>query len=368
MRRVFLLTACLLGLGTSGCTSAKPASLLAWDDIARLPRPPADQRIPYGSDPLQFGELRLPAGAGPHPVAVVIHGGCWRSEFDLQHVASASAALARAGVATWTIEYRRLGDPGGGWPGTFEDVGRATDHLRTLAERYALDLGRVVLVGHSAGGHLALWTAARHRVPAGSPIHSPDPLPVRGVVSLAGITDLRTFGAAPGGCSAAVAPLLGGTPAEVPARYAAANPVELLPLGVPIHLVHGSLDPIVSVEQSRSFEARARAAGDASRLWLVEGAGHFELVAPRSAAWSHVERAVQSLIGPAARLAPAPAAAACEHGVARVRSRTSGPVHPVGSKICSTSGSGPELTRGQEGLRQYQWTMRPTSAEETKHT
>jgi acetyl esterase/lipase len=296
IRKILMLLTHSIGLVVGACATARPSQPLAWDDIAGLPRPPADQRISYGADPLQFGELRLPPGAGPHPVAVVIHGGCWRSAFDLEHVASASAALAAAGVATWTLEYRRLGDPGGGWPGTFRDVALGTDHLRTLAERHSLDLGRVVLVGHSAGGHLALWLAARRGVPQGSAISSPDPLPVRGVVSLAGITDLRAYGAGAGGCHSAVAPLLGGTPAEVPSRYSEASPIEMLPLGVPTRLVHGALDPIVPLEQSLDFEERARASGDDSEAWIVRDAGHFELIAPGSAAWPHVERAVRSLL------------------------------------------------------------------------
>jgi acetyl esterase/lipase len=296
-RRILVLGSQLIALVVTACTPSRTVQPLTWDDVAALPRPPGDQRISYGADPLQFGDLRLPSGPGPHPVAVLIHGGCWRSQFDLEYVASASAALARAGVATWTIEYRRIGDAGGGWPGTFRDVALATDHLRTLAERYPIDLRRVALVGHSAGGHLALWLAAREGVPQESPISSPDPLPVRGVVSLAGITDLRAFGAGSGGCNAAVAPLLGGGPAEVPARYAEASPVELLPRGGATRLVHGALDPIVPVAQSLDFRERARASGHDAEVWVVEGAGHFDLVAPGTAAWTVVERAVRSLLG-----------------------------------------------------------------------
>jgi acetyl esterase/lipase len=296
-RTLLLVLAYCSALIVAACGSKSAHSLLEWSDIAALPQEPADERIQYGADPLQFGELRLPAGPGPHPVAVFIHGGCWRSHFDLRHVASASAALARAGVATWTIEYRRIGDAGGGWPGTFQDVALGTDHLRTLAQRYPLDLTRVVLIGHSAGGHLALWLAARHHLPPGSPIGSADPLPIRGVVPLAGITDLRTFGAGAGGCNAAVAALLGGTPEEVPTRYAQANPMELLPSGVPTRLLHGALDPIVPVEQSRSFQAHGSERGDDTRLRVIEGMGHFDLIAPTSPAWRQVERTVRSLLG-----------------------------------------------------------------------
>jgi acetyl esterase/lipase len=296
MRTTFkaVLAATLL-MAPSACTPGPTASVVTWEEIARLPVPPADHRVEYGSHPLQFGELRLPGGPGPHPVAVVIHGGCWRSEYDLQHISNASEALTRAGIATWTLEYRRIGDAGGGWTGTFEDVAAGTDYLRTLAQQFPLDLDRVALLGHSAGGHLALWLAARPNLPEQSALSSPDPLPVRGVVSLAGIPDLRAY-SGPNGCNSAVVPLLGGTPDEVPERYSQASPIELLPLGVPQRLVHGARDAIVPVEQSRRYVARARERGDDAQLRLVEGAGHFDLIAPFAPAWTAVEEAVRSLL------------------------------------------------------------------------
>ncbi len=134
-------------------------------DVDALPSKPADTKIPYGADPQQFGELRLPKGSGPFPVAVVIHGGCWVSNFaTLQNTAALSDALRDAGIATWNIEYRRADNPGGGWPGTFADVADATDKLREIAKAHPLDLSRVVTVGHSAGAHLALWAAARPKM------------------------------------------------------------------------------------------------------------------------------------------------------------------------------------------------------------
>src|SRR5262245_35551596 len=129
------------------------------------PAPPADHRITYGSNEFQFGELRLPKGAGPHPVALVIHGGGWMSQYGLSYMGHMGVALTEVGLATCSIEYRRVGNQGGGWPVTFEDASRAADHLRTIAKTYPLDLNRVVAVGHSAGGHLALWLAARKHLP-----------------------------------------------------------------------------------------------------------------------------------------------------------------------------------------------------------
>jgi acetyl esterase/lipase len=269
---------------------------VAWDELAALPVPAPDHRIPYGDDPLQFGELRLPDGPGPHPVAVIVHGGCWRAAYDLRHASHMAAALASAGVATWSLEYRRIGNEGGGWPGTLTDVARGTDHLRGLAGPHGLDLDRVVVVGHSAGGHLALWLAGRGNLPPDSPLRAAAPLPLRGVVALAAISDLRAYAGGSGSCNAAVAEFLGGMPEVVPERYALADPGDLLPLGVPVRLLHGALDPIVPPEQSRAFAERSRARGDDAEAWPIDGAGHFDVVAPHAAAWASVERSVRALL------------------------------------------------------------------------
>lgn len=279
---------------------------VTWGEISNLPVPAADHRIHYGDDPLMFGDLRLPKGPGTHPVAVVIHGGCWRSENDLTHISHLSAALTRVGVATWTLEYRRIGDKGGGWPGTFQDVATGTDYLRTLAPRFSLDLSRVVLVGHSAGGHLALWLAARRNLPQQSPLFTPDPIRVRAVVSLAGITDLRTFGKDGGYCNASVRMLLGGSIEEVKDRYAQSNPIELLPIGVPVRLLHGALDTIVPVQQSRDFAQKARSKGDDVQVSVIQGVAHFDLIAPFSPAWKTVERTIHSLVSSAGEISEEP--------------------------------------------------------------
>jgi acetyl esterase/lipase len=298
--------AALLALALGACTATpvpapEPAPRRApveWAEIAAQPRPAPGQRIAYDTGPHRFGELRLPDGRGPHPVVVLIHGGCWQSEYDLEHVAPLAAALTESGYATWTLEYRRIGATGGGWTATFDDVSRGTDHLRALAEDHPLDLERVVLAGHSAGGHLALWLAARPNLPAESPLHAPDPLPVRGVVALAAITDLRAYGEGNGDCNASVAQLLGGGPDAVPERYAAASPVELVPLDVPVRLVHGELDAIVPLEQSERFHLRTlrRAPQGHARVTVVGGAGHFDVIAPFAPAWSLVEGAVRDLL------------------------------------------------------------------------
>lgn len=173
-------------------------------DLLALPQPAADETIAYGPEPQQRAELRVPKGAGPHPVVVLVHGGCWEAPWGFDHVRSLAAALTREGHATWSLEYRRLGDPGGGWPGTLEDVGRGADHLRTIAAAYRLDLDRVVAVGHSAGGQLALWLAGRGR---GDERAAAGALRLRGVVALAPVTDLAK-GAAGRVCGDAIPRLL----------------------------------------------------------------------------------------------------------------------------------------------------------------
>jgi acetyl esterase/lipase len=251
--------------------------------ILDLPAPPADMRLTYGPDALQFGDLRLPKTRDPAPVAIVIHGGFWRAAYDLRHIGHLCAALARAGVATWSLEYRRIGDKGGGWPGTFEDVARGADRLRALAGKYPLDLARVISVGHSAGGHLALWLGAQRKVR------------LRGVVSLAGVADLRKAWKLRLG-NGVVKDLLGGTPDEVPERYRQASPIELLPLGVPQRLVHGAADSIVPFAISRDYQRAAAAAGDDAQLVPLKGTGHFEAIDPRSKAWPVVRQTVLKLL------------------------------------------------------------------------
>ena len=288
-----ILTALTLA---SACSRTLPPPV-QYSEIANAAVAPADARIPYGPDRLNFGELRVPDGAGPFPIAVVIHGGCWQSEYDLTHAAAESEALRQAGMAVWTIEYRRIGDSGGGWPGTFQDVAAAIDFIPDLAARHGrLDSARVVLIGHSAGGHLAMWAASRQTASTSSGAPAPPSLALRGVVSLAGISDLRTYGAQEGSCNAAVPQLMGGSPDDHPDRYAAVSPLELVPLRAPVHLVHGALDPIVPPSQSHTFADRNRSAGGRAIVVIVDGAGHFDVIAPQSRAFAEVIAAARTLL------------------------------------------------------------------------
>lgn len=270
------------------------AQLMPFGALTARPYPTPTAVKPYGTAPQQFGELFVPAGTGPHPVVVLIHGGCWRAEYDLAYVRHLAGALRDEGIAVWSLEFRRIGDAGGGWPGTFLDVAQGVDALRGLATEHRLDLNRVVVSGHSAGGHLALWAGARSAVPAGSEIATPNPLPVRAVVGLAAIADLATY-AAPSGCGSAVAPLLGGAPADQPTRVAAASPVTLRGTAPQVWLVTGARDPIVPAAQAAAFLAAHP--GNAVRVVEVPAVGHFELVAPWSSAYSAVRLALRQGLG-----------------------------------------------------------------------
>ncbi len=277
-------------------SSGRDGRLLTIEDVLRLPSPPPDQRFSYGPDPNQFGELRLPKTRGPHPVAIVIHGGCWRAEYDLNHISSFSAALAEEGIAAWTFDYRRVGQSGGGWPGTFEDVARGAASLRPRARRFDLDLNRVGAIGHSAGGQLALWLASQRRARKPSPLSALNPLPLRALIILAGITDLRRAAEA-GICGEALRKLMGGDPRTFPDRYRSVSPIELLPLGVAEHLIHGGKDSIVPPSLSEDFVAAAQKVGDKAQLTILPEAGHYELIVPGTSASQEVIARVKLLLG-----------------------------------------------------------------------
>ena len=230
----------------------------------------------YGPHFHHFGDLYVPEGEGPFPVAVVLHGGFWREQHTLDLTDPLARDLAARGWAAWNVEFRRVGElSGGGYPRTLEDVAEAIDALRTLDA--PLDLSRVVGIGHSAGGQLALWAAAR-----------PDAgVPLAGVVAQAGITDLRAAEHDPDG-EDAIALFAGGFAADVPDRYADASPLERLPIGVPQLLVHGTEDVRVPVDMSRRYAEAARAAGDEVELVIRPGEDHFVHLDVAGGAWADV--------------------------------------------------------------------------------
>lgn len=283
------------GWALLSAATATAQTMTAADAMA-APRDAPDHTLSWGDGPLQLGELRLPPGPGPHPVAVLVHGGCWLAEYDRHHVGPLARALADAGVATWSLEYRRVGDAGGGWPGTFTDVARGADHLRALATRFPLNLERAFAIGHSAGGQLALWLATRSRLEPRSELSVGDPLPLTGVLALAGVPDLaRVHGL--GVCGDVVDRLMGGSPSRLPERYAAAAPSERLPIGVEVVLVNGAHDPWAETADIAAFARAARAAGDRVEVVPAPDSGHFEMITPGSSTWPLVRDAARRLAG-----------------------------------------------------------------------
>lgn len=256
---------------------------LGAQSILEIPAAAPGVHIAYESGEFQFGELYAPHGSGPHPVAIVIHGGYWRARYDLRHIGHFCAALAKAGIAAWSLEYRRIGNQGGGFPGTFDDVRAGAMHLEKIAKEQALDLKRVVATGHSAGGHLVLWLAKQGAVP------------LRGVVPLAPVTDLRKAWDLKLS-SNVVEDFLGGSPADVPDRYRVASPIEMIPLKVKQRLIHGDRDDVVPISMTRAYGEAARRSGDDCTLTAPEGAGHFELIDPRTTAWGQVRDTIIELL------------------------------------------------------------------------
>ena len=291
------------------CAALVLALLAATPALAQRMRPADVDKLPssapalteaYGKEPTQVGDLRLPAGPGPHPVVIVIHGGCWWKGFATrQNTAALASRLTEKGFATWNIEYRQAGekdkdgkysgDAGAGWPGTFNDWAAATDHLRDLAKRYPIDLARLAVTGHSAGAHAALWVASRHKLPKDSDIASPDPLKIGAVVAIDGPADpsseIETFEK---GCGVpAGKAMFGGTPAEQPKRWAEGSPQAQLPLDVKSGLVSASL--FLSPTAAAKWVPEARKGKGKSSALILGGTGHFEVIAPGSPVWSQVE-------------------------------------------------------------------------------
>lgn len=279
--------ACLLSAltMTTSLIAGESTALLSSSDILAFDEPPADHRIAYADGTLQFGELRLPSGAGPHPVIVFLHGGCWLSQFDLSHSRKLTGAFADAGYAVWSPEYRRVGDADSAWPATFTDIAASVDALRTIAPLHDLDLDAVVLMGHSAGGQLALWAAARSNLPSPNPFAETASLDFLGVIGLAPAPGLDALHERQV-CGHVIDKLMGGSPTERPDRYRLVDPIHVAPLA-PQVLIIGGRDFAWTPSGQRYFEI-AKARGDDVEMIEIAEAGHFELIDPDSSAFAVV--------------------------------------------------------------------------------
>lgn len=255
-------------------------------------------KLAYGNHPSQFGVLRLPDASGKCPVVVTIHGGFWKAKYGLEEISPLDEDLAKRGYATWNIEYRRIGEPGGGWKGTFHDAVDSVNFLSQLEKNFPLDLSSVVIIGHSAGGHLALWLASRINKPNRDEMDDFLQIPIKGVISLAGVSDLETMWEidAQNGIDSPVANLIGGTPKEFPDRYRFASPIERLPMNIPQILFHGDSDAEVPVELSLEYYHRAVGLKEQVDLTILPETDHFMLIDPLSAAWESVAHSLNKLI------------------------------------------------------------------------
>jgi acetyl esterase/lipase len=290
--KVIMLMVCIM------VVFVKAESALAieiiWDaELAPLEEAPKGKIIAYGDGPLQFGELHLPSGPGPFPVVAMVHGGCWLPDYDYAHMRSLAVAIRDSGFAVWNIEYARVGNPGGGWPGTFLDVAAGADYLRKLSQDYPLDLDQVVALGHSAGGHLATWLAVRPKLTPNSDLYDADPLPLKGVLAMAPALEIEFVDRAHY-CGDVVNGLMGGSPQEVPERYRDATPNAHIPLGIPHTIFVGDYDGIGLLGLAY-YHTAAEAGDKLTQLVEAPESGHFEMIDPKTNTWPLVLDALRAL-------------------------------------------------------------------------
>ncbi len=294
--RSFILVICL-ALGSANALSQPrtPGQMLKRPELAT---PQADHKIAYGTAASQFGELWLPAAStkGALPVVVLIHGGCWRANLPGPELLGFLADdLRKQGVAVWSLTYRRLGEVGGGYPGTFQDIATGVAHLNGMARQYNLDLARVVVSGHSAGGHLALWVAAQNKVPENSVLKNAQSVHFKAVIGIAAIPDLAYYALAGAhACGVNTVDQLVDSATRTPAGdpFRDTSPSSMLPLGVKQVLVHGANDGIVPPSIGWRYQAQAQEKGEYVKLLNIDNAGHFELIAP----WTEPGQVVESEI------------------------------------------------------------------------
>ena len=274
-------------------------------DVLTRPAPVADHRIFYGEGPCQFGELWIPRteeGASGSPLVVFFHGGWWKSKYDLEYAGHLCAALKSMRIAVWSVEYRRVGETGGGWPMTFEDAAAGLEFVATLAQSYSIDLERVIAMGHSAGGHLAFWSAGKGRIEAAGEMKlAASRIKLVGAIALAGAVDLRMTMELAGEDVFAhdrdeISALMGGTAEVVPERYGRGNPGDLLPFGVPQILIQGTEDDQIPPGLPARWARAAGEAGDDVTVKMIPGADHMDVVDPESKAWEVVRAAVHGFL------------------------------------------------------------------------
>ncbi|MDB5907107.1 MAG: alpha/beta hydrolase [Massilia sp.] len=294
--RIATMKFSLSALLATGIASAAPMNLAGY---LALSGPAPTAKLAYGSAPSQYAELFRPAGDGPFPVVVLVHGGCWTIKFGgIEQMRNLAGALTAQGIAVWNVEYRRVDEDGGGYPGTYQDINAALDLLGAQAAANRLDLSRIVAVGHSAGGQLVQWIAGRERIPKSSPLFQPRPLAVRDVISLGGLADLRNERALiKNSCGRDTVELAGEPSSARPDVFADTNAAELMPNGSRTVLITGELDTVSPPRVAHDYAARARKAGDQARVIILPGASHYDEVAASSPAFKLVLPAIRKALG-----------------------------------------------------------------------
>lgn len=293
------LPSSLIATALLACSQGTVAAPMSLDDYLALHGPAPTVQLAYGAAPSQYAQLFRPSGAGPFPVVVLVHGGCWTVEFGgIAQMHNVAGALAAQGIAVWNVEYRRVDEPGGGYPGTYQDMHAALDSLRQHASQYQLDTSRIVAMGHSAGGQLVQWIAGREKLPKGSPLYREQYLPVKNILSLGGLADLRHEQALiKSSCERDIAQLAGSASSDRPDIYSDTNAADLMPNGSRTVLATGELDTISPPRVAHDYAAKAKLAGDHAEVLILPGASHYDEIAATSNAWQLILPVIRQMLG-----------------------------------------------------------------------
>jgi acetyl esterase/lipase len=297
MPAVKLLLIIFVSFAARIAMAAAPMTLNAY---MALSGPEPTRHIAYGSAPSQYVELFKPAsGKGPFPVVVLVHGGCWKKQYaGIVQMRNIAGSLAARGIAVWNVEYRRVEEDGGGYPGTYDDVGAALDLLVASAAVNNLDTQRLLAMGHSAGGHLVQWLAGRVALSSASPLYKPQPFAIKQVIALGSIGDLRArLDTNNQVCGVDIVKMTGLASTNRPDVYSDSSPAELMPNGSHTVLINGELDTISPPQTARDYAERARKAGDAVEVLILPGASHFDEAAAVSPSWTLILPLIEKSLG-----------------------------------------------------------------------
>ena len=292
------LPSSLIATALLACVHGAIAAPMSLDNYLALNGPVPTAQIAYGSAPSQYAQLFRPEGSGPFPVVVLVHGGCWTVAFGgIKQMRSVAGALVAQGIAVWNVEYRRVDEPGGGYPGTYEDMHAALDSLQQHAPQYQLDVKRIVAMGHSAGGQLVQWIAGRDKLPKTSPLYRDKYLPINNIVSLGGLADLRhEKDLIKSSCERDIAQLAGSASTERPDIYSDTNAADLMPNGSRTVLATGELDTISPPRVAHDYAAKAKLAGDHAEVLILPGASHYDEIAATSNAWRMILPVIKQML------------------------------------------------------------------------